>query len=109
MSSDPKRDLAALRQLTEHLSDGRPLEDALHAVTDASLVLLPGDHASIRLVDASSTQLLSGARSGTGKTGIAHAGQRILAWHKRRLGRNEHRLSQHLAEMMSADRFWQEV
>jgi diguanylate cyclase (GGDEF)-like protein len=66
MSSDPKRDLAVLRQLTEHLSDGRPLEDALHEVTDAALQLLPCDHASIRLFDASRTTLLAGARSGRG-------------------------------------------
>ena len=64
MSSDPKRDLAALRQLTEHLSDGRPLEDALHDVTDTALTLLPCDHASIRLFDTSRTTLLAGARSG---------------------------------------------
>jgi two-component system cell cycle response regulator len=66
MSSDPKRDLAVLRQLTERLSDGRPLEDALHEVTDAALELLPGDHVSIRLFDASRTTLLAGARSGRG-------------------------------------------
>jgi two-component system cell cycle response regulator len=67
MSHDAIKDILALLQLTERLADGRPLEDALRAVTDASLELLPGDHASIRLVDASSTQLLSGARSGTGR------------------------------------------
>jgi diguanylate cyclase (GGDEF)-like protein len=67
MSHDAIKDILALLQLTERLADGRPLEDALHAVTEAALALLPGDHASIRLVDASSTQLLSGARSGTGR------------------------------------------
>jgi two-component system cell cycle response regulator len=66
MSADPRRDLSVLRSLTEQLSDGRSLEDALRAVTDAALELLPGDHASIRLVDASRTQLLSSARSGKG-------------------------------------------
>ncbi|MGO9713564.1 MAG: diguanylate cyclase [Polyangiaceae bacterium] len=67
MSHDAIKDILALLQLTEQLADGRPLEDALRAVTDTALTLLPGDHASIRLVDASSTQLLSGARSGTGR------------------------------------------
>src|SRR6202042_3300115 len=67
MSHDAIKDILVLLQLTEQLADGRPLEDALRAVTDAALELLPGDHASIRLVDASSTQLLSGARSGTGR------------------------------------------
>jgi diguanylate cyclase (GGDEF)-like protein len=67
MSHDAIKDILALLQLTERLADGRPLEDALQAVTDAALAVLPGDHASIRLVDASCTQLLSGARSGTGR------------------------------------------
>jgi diguanylate cyclase (GGDEF)-like protein len=67
MSHDAIKDILALLQLTERLADGRPLEDALGAVTDAALAILPGDHASIRLVDASCTQLLSGARSGTGR------------------------------------------
>jgi two-component system, cell cycle response regulator len=67
MSHDAIKDILVLLQLTEQLTDGRPLEDALGAVTDAALSLLPGDHASIRLVDASASQLLSGARSGTGR------------------------------------------
>ncbi len=67
MSHDAIKDILVLLQLTERLTDGRPLEDALHAVTEAALSLLPGDHASIRLVDASARQLLSGARSGTGR------------------------------------------
>lgn len=40
------------------------------------------------------------------RSSIAHAGRRILAWHKRRLGRNEHRLRQHLSELRNAERFW---
>jgi diguanylate cyclase (GGDEF)-like protein len=67
MSHDAITDILVLLQLTERLTDGRPLEEALRAVTDAALALLPGDHASIRLVDASARQLLSGARSGTGR------------------------------------------
>jgi two-component system cell cycle response regulator len=67
MSHDAIKDILVLLQLTEQLTDGRPLEDALRAVTDAALSLLPGDHASIRLVDATARQLLSGARSGTGR------------------------------------------
>jgi two-component system cell cycle response regulator len=67
MSHDAITDILVLLQLTAQLADGRPLEDALRAVTDAALALLPGDHASIRLVDASASQLLSGARSGTGR------------------------------------------
>jgi diguanylate cyclase (GGDEF)-like protein len=67
MSYDALKDLLALLQLTEQLTDGRPLEDALRAVTDTALAVLPGDHASIRLLDASRTHLLASARSGTGR------------------------------------------
>lgn len=66
MSFDALKDLLVLLQLTEQLTDGRPLEDALRAVTDATLSILPGDHASIRLLDAARTHLLASARSGTG-------------------------------------------
>jgi two-component system cell cycle response regulator len=68
VSFDALKDLLILLQLTEQLTDSgrRPLEDALRAVTDATLSILPGDHASIRLVDASRTHLLASARSGTG-------------------------------------------
>src|SRR5262249_20597813 len=55
-----------LLRLTEHLSGGLVLEDALEHVTDAAIELLPGDHASVRLLDASRTQLLTSARSGKG-------------------------------------------
>jgi two-component system, cell cycle response regulator len=64
MSYDALKDLLVLLQLTEQLTDGRPLEDALRAVTDATVAVLPGDHASIRLLDAGRTQLLTSARSG---------------------------------------------
>ena len=67
MSFDALKDLLVLLQLTEQLTDGRALEDALRAVTDATLTILPGDHASIRLLDASRTHLLASARSGTGR------------------------------------------
>jgi two-component system, cell cycle response regulator len=64
MSFDALKDLLVLLQLTEQLTDGRALEDALRAVTDATLAILPGDHASIRLLDAGRTKLLTSARSG---------------------------------------------
>jgi diguanylate cyclase (GGDEF)-like protein len=67
MSHDALQDILALLKLTEQLTEGHNLEDALRSVTDAALTILPGDHASIRLVDASGVQLLSGARSGTGR------------------------------------------
>jgi two-component system, cell cycle response regulator len=67
VSFDALKDLLVLLQLTEQLTDGRSLEDALRAVTDATVTILPGDHASIRLLDASRTHLLASARSGTGR------------------------------------------
>jgi two-component system cell cycle response regulator len=102
MSSDPKRDLQTLRQLTEHLSDGRPLEDALHDVTDAALKLLPCDHASIRLFDASRTTLLAGARSGRGveqRSLSLTKGEGIAGWVM------EHGLPAHVRDTRSDPRF----
>jgi two-component system cell cycle response regulator len=102
MSSDPKRDLAALRQLTEHLSDGRPLEDALHDVTDTALQLLPCDHASIRLFDTSRTTLLAGARSGRGveqRSLSLTKGEGIAGWVM------EHGLPAHVRDTKTDPRF----
>jgi triphosphatase len=39
-------------------------------------------------------------------TGIAHAGRRILAWHKRRIAENEPQLRHHLDELLAAAPFW---
>ena len=39
-------------------------------------------------------------------TGIAHAGRRVLAWHRRRIAKNEPALRHHLAELMAAEPFW---
>jgi two-component system cell cycle response regulator len=58
--------IAALLALTERLTRDAPLEEHLADVTDATLVLVPADHASIRVVDASGDELLACARSGTG-------------------------------------------
>ena len=57
---------AELLALTERLSDPAPLEDALRAVTDTALRLLPGNHASVRLLDESKRELLANARAGKG-------------------------------------------
>ena len=102
MSSDPKRDLTVLRQLPEHLSDGRPLEDALQEVTDAALQLLPGDHVSIRLFDTSRTALLAGARSGRGVEQRSLAltkGEGIAGWVM------EHGLPAHVKDTKTDPRF----
>jgi two-component system cell cycle response regulator len=83
VSFDALKDLLVLLQLTEQLTDGRALEDTLRAVTDATLAILPGDHASIRLLDASRTHLLTSARSGTGHdlpSVQLRAGEGISGW-----------------------------
>lgn len=67
MAIDPKWALDVLLSLTARLTDDRPLEEFLKAVTDATLDVLEADHASIRLLDASGTALLTGARSGLGE------------------------------------------
>jgi two-component system, cell cycle response regulator len=83
MSFDALKDLLVLLQLTQQLTEGRALEDALRAVTDATVSILPGDHASIRLLDSSRQQLLASARSGTGRdspTMQMRAGEGIAGW-----------------------------
>lgn len=78
-----QRALDVLLQLTAQLTDDRPLEEFLKAVTEASLDLLGADHASIRLLDTARTALLSGARSGTGEGDRPMdfmRGEGILGW-----------------------------
>jgi diguanylate cyclase (GGDEF)-like protein len=66
MSPDPRKDLQILRRVTETLSREPTLEQAMKAITDAALELLPGEHSSIRLLDAPSGVLAPLARSGSG-------------------------------------------
>jgi len=78
-----QRALDVLLQLTAQLTDDRPLEEFLKAVTEATLELLHADHASIRLLDTSRTSLLTGARSGTGEDDRPmdfKRGEGILGW-----------------------------
>ena len=39
-------------------------------------------------------------------TGIAHAGRRMLAWHKHRIAKDEPHLRRHLKELLAAEPFW---
>lgn len=64
---DDREPIVVLLELTRRLTDERPLEEALQAVTDATLALIPANHASIRLLDANESELLCGARSGAGR------------------------------------------
>ncbi len=69
VTNDPaRRALLTLLELTQTLTDDHSLEESLRHVTEAALDLVPGDHASIRLLDGTHTELLSGARSGAGET-----------------------------------------
>lgn len=80
---DAQRTLEILLHLTAQLTADRPLEDFLKAVTDASLEMLPGNHASIRLLEASRSMLLSGARSGVGEHDRPmefRRGEGVLGW-----------------------------
>ena len=75
--------LELLLELTANLTHERSLNRSLQLVTDTALKLLPGDHASIRVLDQSRTELLSGARSGIGqgKRPVKHsAGHGIAGW-----------------------------
>lgn len=51
--------ISVLLKVTQVLSDESVLEEALRAVTDAALVLVNADHASVRLLDTSRGSLLS--------------------------------------------------
>jgi inorganic triphosphatase YgiF len=50
--------------------------------------------------------IVAGLAPGKRATGIAHAGKRMLAWHKRRIAKNEPQLSHHLDELLAAAPFW---
>lgn len=58
--------LNRLLKLTRTLVEVSSLDEALGAVTDAAMGLLPCEHASLRIFDTSRTMLLCGARSGSG-------------------------------------------
>ncbi len=58
--------IAVLLELTRRLTEDQELELSLKDVTDAALKLIPCDHASVRILNDSRTELLTGARSGLG-------------------------------------------
>jgi diguanylate cyclase (GGDEF)-like protein len=80
---EPRDALSVLLELTRKLTEERPLESALGEVTAALLRLLPGDHASVRLLDETRSELIAGARSGRG---ASHApltfmrGEGVAGW-----------------------------
>ncbi|MDW8363623.1 MAG: sensor domain-containing diguanylate cyclase [Myxococcales bacterium] len=66
MSFDPNRALDALLELMRALDASDDLEPALRLVATTALELLPGDHASVRVLDEARERLLSAARVGAG-------------------------------------------
>jgi diguanylate cyclase (GGDEF)-like protein len=102
MSHRPAEPIGILLQLTQALGEDHTLEESLRAVTDAALVLVKADHASVRLLDAAKTSLLSGARSGAG---VGHRplefrrGEGAIGWAV------EHRESVAIADTTSDPRF----
>jgi len=80
---DAQHSLDVLLELTRALTEERSLRKALTLVSNAALELLPGDHASIRVLDHTRTELLSGARSGSGvgKKPVRHSpGKGLAGW-----------------------------
>jgi diguanylate cyclase (GGDEF)-like protein len=67
--------VAELLELVDAMAKVARPEDALQAVTQAAVRVLPGDHASIRMLDPSQRELLASARSGRG----SHMGSLPLA------------------------------
>jgi len=104
-TTDGGRDKAALHaliDLTQQLTESRPLEESLKVVTDAAMRLVPTNHASIRLLDASGRELLSGARSGDGsdhRPMTFRRGEGILGWVA------EHKEGVRLGDVTADDRF----
>jgi len=83
MAGKDREALVVLLELTRELTDNEPLEASLQAVTDAALRLVPGDHASIRLLDGTHTELLSGARAGAGRDHspmVLRHGEGLVGW-----------------------------
>jgi two-component system, cell cycle response regulator len=75
--------ISVLLQVTQVLSTENLLEDSLRAVTDAALVLVNADHASVRLLDTTRGSLLSSARSGVGAEHPPvelRRGEGVLGW-----------------------------
>ncbi len=77
------RAFKALRTMTRYLLEDLALDGALQVVTDTALELLPCEHSSIRVLDESGHELLSGARSGRGNKATPmhfQRGEGVVGW-----------------------------
>ena len=77
------RILNGILELSRRLLQKLALEEALSLVTDTAIDLLPGDHASVRVLDPSGTRLLCGTRSGVGADArpmTFKQGDGVLGW-----------------------------
>lgn len=78
-----ERQISILLEMTRKLVDASDLPKALQYVTEAGLALLPCDHVSVRLLNADRSELLCGARSGSGKRTAPlsfRPGQGLVGW-----------------------------
>jgi diguanylate cyclase (GGDEF)-like protein len=83
MSERAHDPIGVLLHVTQVLSEERSLEDSLRALTDAALVLVNADHASVRLLDTARGSLLASARSGVGAEDPPvelRRGEGVLGW-----------------------------
>ena len=96
------RAIEVLLELTKVLTEERPLEDALHDVTESLVRLIGADHASIRLLDGTRLSLLAGARSGSAIDARAmdfRRGEGVIGWVV------QHRQGLRLDDALADDRF----
>ena len=80
--TSPRDAVGILLDLTRRLNDTADLDVALAEVAHAALELLPGDHASVRVVDETGEGLLSAARAGLAAQTPApvHGREGVAGW-----------------------------
>ena len=75
--------ISALIELTRIFSRNFELKTALSAICNTALELTGGDHASLRLLNAKRTELVAGARSGSGENArkvTFRPGEGVVGW-----------------------------
>jgi triphosphatase len=83
-------DVSETRQFVQHL---KRLQDDLGDANDVSVA----------------RDIVESLAPSNRATGTAHAGRRMLAWHKRRIAKNEPNMRHHLHELLAAEPFWREM